>query len=152
MGMALVIRSEPKVDGVPEGDYLARYPWGHRALATFCALFFAALLTFFIIRAAKTSAIALSALMFAGTLYLLIEVSGTRIRFTDEGFIVRQFWFRRFSERYTDVIRVSLDPRSVRVEFADGRCVKFYPALGDQDKVIAYLEARLPESVPVEAR
>jgi hypothetical protein len=110
-------------------------------------IFFGALVVFFLFRSARPQAIVVSAALFSFAAIYFLHVTGTRIRFAKEGFIARVSWFRQVSGRYAEVRRISGKPGTVKIEFSDGRSLKFHPGLGDPDKVIAYLQARCPQSV-----
>jgi hypothetical protein len=131
------------------GDYIAQYSWADRCIAAAIALFFAALAVFFIRSGAVKGAL-ISTAFFSFMAYYLLHVTGTRVRFAQDEFVVRRSWFLRFSEPYGRVQRIVSKPGTVRVEFSDGRCLKLHPGLGDPDKVIAYLQARCPSSVNLE--
>jgi hypothetical protein len=128
-------------------EYVAEYSWTDRSIALAMAIFFGALLVFFLLRADRFPIIVISAVMFSFTIFYLLHVTGTRIQFSKDGFVARISWFRHFSGRYDQVQRISSKPGTLKVEFADKRSLKFHPGLGDPDKVIAYLRARCPESV-----
>jgi len=130
-----------------KGDYVAEYSWGDRIAASFFTIFCGGLLSFFLLQESHLRYIAISAVLFCGMIYCTLEVTGTRVRFTDQGFVARLFWFRHISARYTDVRRVSLMPGLVKVEISDGRSLRLYSTLGKPGKIIAYLRARCPRSV-----
>ncbi len=134
--------ASPPVHVNTHGDYVAEYSWGDRAAAVFFTILCGGLLCFFLIRGGHVRSIAISAALFCGMAYCTLEVTGTRVRFTDHGFVARVFWFRHLSARYSDVQSVSGKPTTVKIQFSDGRSLKFHPGLGNPDKVIAYLQAR----------
>jgi hypothetical protein len=129
------------------GDYVAEYSWGDRAGVVFFTILCGGLLCFFLIRGGHFRPIAISAVLFCGMVYCTLEVTGTRVRFTDQGFVARVCWFRHLSAGYSDVQSVSGKPTTLKIEFSNGRSLKFHPGLGNPDKVTAYLQARCPESV-----
>lgn len=132
------------------GEYVAEYSWADRAIGMGMTVFFGGLVAFYLLRSGRLPAITISAILFCFAMTYMLHVTGTRIRFDREGFIARISWFRHVSERYGEVQRVSGKPGTVKIEFSDGRSLKFHPGLGDPDKVIAYLQARCPESVHLE--
>jgi hypothetical protein len=109
--------------------------------------FFGALVILFVVRSGRLLSIVISATLFSFAAIYLLYVTGTRIRFAKDGFIARVSWFRQVSGPYAEIRRVSGKPGTVKIEFSDGRFLKFHPGLGDPDKVIAYLQAHCPESV-----
>jgi len=129
------------------GEYVAEYSWADRGIAMGMTIFFGALVVFFLSRSGRSQAIVVSAALFSFAAIYSLHVTGTRIRFAKEGFIGRVSWFRQVSGLYVEVRSVSAKPGTVKIEFSDGRSLKFHPGLGDPDKVIAYLQARCPESV-----
>ncbi len=140
-------RSRPLGYIPTDQDYVAEYSRGDRGLAIVMTAFWTGMFTVFMLRHGHLPAIVISALLLAGSIYYLIEVTGTLILFTHTGFVARVSWFRHFTARYADVRRVSSKPGTVKIEFSDGHSLNFHPGLGDPDKVIACLRARCPESV-----
>lgn len=141
-------RSRPSPGHVnTQDEYVAEYSWADRGIAMGMTVFFGALVVFFLLRSGRPQAIIISAVLFCFALIYMLHVTGTHIRFDKEGLIATVSWVRHVSGRYTEVRRVSGKPGTVKIEFSDGRSLKFHPGLGDPDKVIAYLRARCPESV-----
>jgi hypothetical protein len=97
-------RRPSSLDHIPtDQDYLAEYSRGDRGLAIVLTAFWFGMFTMFILRRGHLLAIIISALLLAGNIYYLIEVTGTRILFADKGFVAGVSWFRRFTAPYKDV-------------------------------------------------
>jgi len=131
-----------------DSEYVAEYSWGDRGVGIGLTVFFGALVIVFL-RAARIYGLAISAAAFSWAAIYLVHTTGTRIVFAKNEFVARISWFRQFSRRYSDVRRVSGKPGTLKLEFSDGRALKFHSGLGDPDVVIAYLQARCPESLKI---
>jgi hypothetical protein len=129
-----------------EGEYIARYSSADCGVATGMTAFFCAL-TIFFLQSGHLRAIAISGILFAWSAVYTLHITGTRIRFAKQGFVARVSWFRRFSAPYAEVQSITARLATLTVRFSDGRSLKFHSGLGDPDTVIAYLQARCPESV-----
>ncbi len=130
-----------------EGDYLAKYSIGDRAVALGLAIASATLATFFVSGSASWIATAISIVLVLGAAFYLSHVGLTRVLFTANGLVVRRPFQREFSETYANVKRISGKPGTVKLEFADGRSLKLHSGLGNPDVVIGYLQTHCPESL-----
>jgi hypothetical protein len=132
-----------------DGEYVAHYSRMDRGVALAVAVVFGTLTIFFWLRTSRPEATALAASVFCWAVFNAVQVTATRVRFNGQGIIARTL-FRRISEPYRSVQRISGRPGTVRVHFSDGRSLSLHPGLGNPDVVIAYLHAHCPESVHLE--
>lgn len=133
-----------------EGDYLAKYSVGDRAVALGLTIASVALATFFVLGSASWIATAISVVLVLWAAFYLSHVALMQVLFTANGLVARRPFQREFSETYTNVKRISGKPGTVKVEFADGRSLKLHSGLGNPDIVIAYLQTHCPESLRLE--
>jgi len=102
------------------GEYVAEYSWANRGIAMGMTFFFAALVIFFLIRSGRLPSMVISTTLFSFAAMYLLYITGTRIRFAEDGFIARLFWFRQVSRPYVEIRRVSGKPGSVKSSFLMG--------------------------------
>jgi hypothetical protein len=131
-------------------QYVAEYSRGDRIVALAIAVFFGSLTIYFLLHAARLRSIALAAVFCGFGLWRIAEATGTRVKFTHEGIAARISWWRKLSEPWSNVERISSQRSSLKIEFAGGGVLKLHPGLGNADTVIAYLRACRPPSVPFE--
>ena len=133
-----------------EGEYVAKYSWSDRAIALAIAAFFGGLTFLFWSRSARPQVVIGCGLLFAWAMFYAAHVTGTIIRFTRQGFVGRISWLRSVSEPYDGVEHISGRSGTLKVQFSDGRSLKFHTGMGNPDVVIARLKARCPQSVQLE--
>jgi hypothetical protein len=134
-----------------DGEYVARYSWADRAVALAIAVFFGGLTALLWLRSARPQMTGGCGLLFAWATFYAAHITGTQIRFTRQGFIARVSWLRNISESYDGVECISGRRGTLKVQFSDGRSLKFHTGLGNPDMVIAHLKAKCPESIHLQA-